>query len=58
MVGETNCVPPVDTSPISWSMVTVVAPVTLQRKVADSPDMISVGLALNSVMTGGAETDG
>ncbi|MBA7582403.1 hypothetical protein ES708_24331 [subsurface metagenome] len=58
MVGDTDCVPLLSTSPIPWSMVTVVAPVTLQDKVADSPDMISVGLALNSVMTGGAETDG
>ena len=53
MVGDTNCIPLLGTSPVPWSMVTVVASVTLQDNVADSPKLILVGLALNPAITGG-----
>ena len=50
--GETARLPLMATLPIPWSMVTVVAPVTLQFSVATSPGDRLVGLALNELIVG------
>jgi len=52
--GDTALVPLTATLPMPWSMVTVVAPVTLQLSVATSPGLMLVGLALNEVTVGAA----
>ena len=55
-LGETDVVPaaakPV---PTPWSIWMLVALVTFQMSVADSPSVISVGLAENATMVGASE---
>lgn len=41
--GDTVFVPLGATGPTPWSMVTVVAPVTVQLKVVDCPEVMSAG---------------
>jgi len=50
--GETMMLPEESTVPTPWLIYTDVAFVTLQFKVADSPELILDGLALNELITG------
>jgi hypothetical protein len=50
--GITTLLPAKATLPIPWSMLIVVAPVTLQLSVEDAPAEILAGLAPNELMTG------
>ena len=51
-LGATALGPVRATLPIPWSMLTAVAPVTVQLSVEDSPAEIFDGLALKELMTG------
>ena len=51
--GVTTLVPVKATLPTPWSMLTEVAPVTLQLSVEDSPAAMDGGLALNELTTVG-----
>jgi len=50
--GDTAMVPSRATSPIAWSMLTVVAPETLQLSVEEAPEEIVPGLAPKEPTTG------
>ena len=51
-LGDTLLEVRLDTSPIPLSMLRLVAPVTLQDKVADCPADRLEGVAVNALMTG------
>jgi len=52
VVGDTALVPDRATLPMPWSILTEVAPVTVQSSSADCPDEIFDGLALKELITG------
>jgi hypothetical protein len=52
-LGITALLPDKATLPIPWSILTVVAPVTLQLSVEDSPAAMLGGLALKEFISGG-----
>ena len=58
MAGDTTLVPATATWPISWSILTELAPVTFQIRVDVSPALIVDGLLLNAIITGGVPTGG
>src|SRR5665647_2440570 len=50
--GVTACVPDAATVPIDWSILTVVASVTVQARVEDSFSLIEAGVAVKESIVG------
>lgn len=48
-MGETFCVPVVETLPTPWSIVTLVALVTVQERVTDPPVLMLAGVTVNCI---------
>jgi hypothetical protein len=53
LVGLTVWLPDAETLPMPWSMLTVVAPVVLQVRVAELPVVMLTGLAVKDPIEGG-----